>query len=144
MVRPARPDDAEAVLALLAALGRPAVADDPEPQRRVFLDHLRRREAALLVAEVEGVVAAVASFWVRPRLNWTSPEGWIPDLYVHPAHRRRGLARALLDACVERARRRGCHRVVLESGHGRREAHRLYQAYGFQHVGRFYELLLRR
>lgn len=132
------------MLALLAALGRPPVAEDPEPQRRVFLDHLGRRDAAVLVAEDEGVVAGVASFWVRPRLNWTSPEGWIPDLYVHPAHRRRGLARALLDACVHLARRRGCHRLVLESGHGRAAAHRLYGAYGFQHVGRFYELRLDR
>jgi GNAT superfamily N-acetyltransferase len=67
---------------------------------------------------------------------------WIPDLFVDPAHRRRGLARALLDACVEAARARGCHRLNLESGHQRAEAHRLYETYGFEHAGRLYTLRL--
>ena len=61
---------------------------------------------------------------------------------VEPAFRRRGAARALLDACVAAARERGCHRLVLESGHERAEAHQLYESYGFTHSGRFYGLRL--
>jgi ribosomal protein S18 acetylase RimI-like enzyme len=78
----------------------------------------------------------------RPRLDWTTLEAWIPDLYVDPGFRRRGAARALLDACVEEARERKCHRLVLESGHERTEAHQLYEAYGFVHSGRAYGLVL--
>jgi ribosomal protein S18 acetylase RimI-like enzyme len=142
-VRRATPRDADDVLGLLAELGRPAVAADAAPQRDVFLAHLAADEAAVFVAEEGGQVGGVVSFWIRPRLNWTTPEAWVPDLYVAERFRRRGLARALLDACTGAARRHSCHRLVLESGHHRAEAHALYERYGFTHTGRQYELRLR-
>jgi ribosomal protein S18 acetylase RimI-like enzyme len=129
-------------LALMEGLTRPAAADDPGPQRDVFLAHLSHEDARVFVAEVDGKVAGAASFWIQPRLNWTTPQAWIPDLFVDPAFRRRGAARALLDACVEEARRRNCHRLVLESGHHRAEAHQLYESYGFEHYARAYSLEL--
>ena len=141
-VRPAEPHDADAVLALMEGLTRPAVAGDPEPQREVFLAHLDHEDALVFVAELDGQVAGAVSFWIQPRLNWTTPQAWIPDLYVDPAFRRRGLARALLDACAEEARRRGCHRLVLESGDHRAEAHQLYESYGFEHYARAYAIEL--
>jgi ribosomal protein S18 acetylase RimI-like enzyme len=141
-VRPAEPRDADAVLALMEGLTRPAVAEDPAPQREVFLAHLEDDDAHVFVAELDGQVAGAVSLWIQPRLNWTTTQAWIPDLYVGVSFRRRGAARALLDACVEEARRRGCHRVVLESGHHRAEAHQLYESYGFQHYARAYALEL--
>jgi ribosomal protein S18 acetylase RimI-like enzyme len=142
IVRPAEARDADAVLALMEGLTRPPVADDPGPQREVFVAHLEHEDAQVFVAELDGEVAGAVSLWFQPRLNWTTPQAWIPDLYVEPAFRRRGAARALLDACVEEARRRGCHRLVLESGHHRAQAHRLYEQYGFQHYARAYSLEL--
>jgi ribosomal protein S18 acetylase RimI-like enzyme len=141
-VRPAEPRDADAVLALMEGLTRPAVADDPQPQRAFFFAHLGHAEVEVFVVELDGQVAGAASFWVQPRLNWTTPQAWIPDLFVDPSFRRRGAARALLDACAAEARRRGCHRLVLESGHHRAEAHQLYESYGFQHYARAYSLEL--
>ena len=141
-VRPAEPRDADRVLALMEGLTRPPVADDPGPQRDVFLAHLERDDAEIFVAELDGEVTGAVSLWIQPRLNWTSPQAWIPDLYVDPQFRRRGAARALLDACVTEARRRDCHRLVLESGHHRAEAHRLYEDYGFTHYARAYALEL--
>jgi ribosomal protein S18 acetylase RimI-like enzyme len=141
-VRRAETRDADAVLSLVAGLGRPAVADDSDPQRQVFLDHLAFDDAAVLVAEESGVLAGVVGMWIRPRLNWTAPEAWISDLYVDRDHRRQGIASALVDACVREARRRGCHRIVLESGNHREDAHAFYDAYGFTHSGRRFELTL--
>jgi ribosomal protein S18 acetylase RimI-like enzyme len=126
----------------MEGLTRPAVADDPAPQREVFLAHLDREDAAIFVAEAGGELVGAVSLWIQPRLNWTTPQGWIPDLYVDPAFRRLGAARALLDACVELSRERGCHVLVLESGHHRAEAHRLYESYGFEHYARAYALKL--
>jgi GNAT superfamily N-acetyltransferase len=142
-VRRAERKDVDAVLALMAGLGRPTVSDDPSSQREVVRLHLELPDAVVFLAEVDGVVAGAASLWFRPRLNWTTPEAWVPDLYVDPSYRRRGAGRALLDACVEAARDRGCHRLVLESGTERAEAHQLYQAYGFVHGGRAYGFPLR-
>jgi ribosomal protein S18 acetylase RimI-like enzyme len=141
-VRTAEPRDADAVLALMEGLTRPAVADDPGPQRAVFLAHLEHEDAEVFVADVDGELAGAVSLWIQPRLNWTTPQAWIPDLYVDPGFRRRGAARALLDACVEEARRRRCHVLVLESGHHRAEAHQLYESYGFKHFARAYALKL--
>jgi ribosomal protein S18 acetylase RimI-like enzyme len=130
------------VLALMEGLTRPAVAADPQPQRDVFLAHLEHPDAMVYVAELDGSVAGAVSMWIQPRLNWTTPQAWVPDLYVDPAFRRRGAARALLDACVREARRRGCHVLVLDSGPQRAEAHALYESYGFVHYARAYALKL--
>ena len=130
------------MIALLAGLGRPEVADDPADQARVYQEHLEHPDAEIFVAELDGAVAGLLSFWVRPRLNWPTPEGWIPDLFVDPTFRRRGAAKALLDAGIDAAHRRGCHRVLLESGHDRAAAHQLYEAYGFVHYGRSYAIEL--
>jgi ribosomal protein S18 acetylase RimI-like enzyme len=142
VVRRAEPNDADAVLALMAGLGRPEVAGDRGEQAEIFRAHLDHPYAEVFVAELDGAIAGAVSLWFRPRLNWTTPEAWVPDLYVDPGFRRRGAARELLDACVEAARERGCHRLVLESGHERAEAHQLYESYGFTYSGRAYGLML--
>ncbi len=142
IVRRAETRDADAVLALLEGLGRPEVAEDASGQRAVFVDHLGYDDATVFVAEQDGVVAGVASLWLRPRLNWVTLEAWVPDLFVDPAYRRLGLGRALLEACAAEARRKGCHRLSLDSGHERAEAHLLYEDLGFVHAGRHYVLML--
>jgi GNAT superfamily N-acetyltransferase len=142
IVRRAETRDADAVLALLEGLGRPEVAEDASGQRAVFVDHLGYDDATVFVAEQDGVVAGVASLWLRPRLNWVTLEAWVSDLFVDPASRRLGLGRALLEACAAEARRKGCHRLSLDSGHQRAEAHLLYQDLGFVHAGRHYVLTL--
>jgi GNAT superfamily N-acetyltransferase len=111
IVRPAEPRDADAVLALMEGLTRPAVAEDPQPQREVLLTHLGHNDALVYVAEVEG----------------------IPDLYVEPAFRRRGVARTLLEACVTEARRRGCATRPRFHGDAKASAvkHQLYEAYDY-------------
>ena len=141
-VRRAEERDADAVLALMAGLGRPAVAEDSSRQRETFLAHLTDDSCTVFLAEDGGSAAGAASLWIRPRLNWTTPEACVPDLYVDPAYRRRGHARSLLAACADEGRRRGCHRLVLESGHQRAKAHRLYESFGLVHHGRAYFLPL--
>ena len=141
-VRRAEPRDVDTVLGLLAELGRPLVAEDPDPQRQVFLDHLAFDDAAVFVAEEDGTVVGLASLWIRPRLSWTAPEAWLAELYVGPPHRRGGVARALVDQCRREARRRGCHRLVLESALHRDDARAFYEAYGFLHTASRFELRL--
>ena len=142
IVREAERRDADRVLKLMEDLTRPAVAEDPQPQREVFFEHLERDDCRIYVAELDGELAGAVSLWIQARLNWTTPQGWIPDLYVDEAYRRRGAARALLDACAEECRRLGCHVLTLESGHQRAEAHQLYESYGFIHHARAYILKL--
>jgi GNAT superfamily N-acetyltransferase len=94
----------------------------------------------VFVAEDDAAVIGLASLWIRPRLSWTTPEAWLAELFVDRSRRRRGAARALVDACVREARRRGCHRLVLECSSDPDDAHAFYEAYGFRHTARRYEL----
>lgn len=58
----------------------------------------------------------------------------IRDLYVAPAHRRAGVARALLDHVVAEARAAGALRVSLQTEPGNVSAQSLYAAAGFRRV----------
>ena len=70
-----------------------------------------------------------------PRLNFTAPQAWVPDLIVTEAARRRGVAMALLSEAERLARERGCHQLTLESAHFRKPAHALYGAFGMDQPG---------
>jgi ribosomal protein S18 acetylase RimI-like enzyme len=56
---------------------------------------------------------------------------YVDALAVAPGHRRRGIARRLLDAAHEDARDRGLTRLALDTGLQNHGARRLYEAYGF-------------
>lgn len=60
----------------------------------------------------------------------------ITNIAVHPQHRRRGIARALMTAVLEEARSQGHQVVVLEVRPSNQEAIGLYDSLGFQVVGR--------
>jgi ribosomal-protein-alanine N-acetyltransferase len=69
-------------------------------------------------------------------LRVTADEAEILTIGVIPAMRRRGVARALLDESVKQAQALGVRTVFLEVGIRNQAAHALYQATGFQEVGR--------
>ncbi len=60
----------------------------------------------------------------------------ITNLAVHPQFRRRGVARALLAAMLDGARRRGIELIFLEVRPTNAEALGLYGDFGFQVIGR--------
>ena len=60
----------------------------------------------------------------------------ITNVAVHPAWRRRGMARALLTGVLEDARRRRLRLVILEVRPTNTEARGLYTSFGFRVVGR--------
>ena len=64
------------------------------------------------------------------------PEIHITNMAVHPEWRRQGIARALLAAILEDARRRGMTLALLEVRPTNAEALGLYEGLGFQIVGR--------
>lgn len=59
-------------------------------------------------------------------------EAAVRMLGVEPAAQRRGAGRALMDACIERARADGRERLVLHSTPWMTDAHRLYERLGFR------------
>ncbi len=63
-------------------------------------------------------------------------EAELLTLAIHPACRRLGLARALLDAAISALRKAGAKRLFLEVEEGNAPARGLYQGLGAVVVGR--------
>jgi GNAT superfamily N-acetyltransferase len=73
--------------------------------------------------------------------------GIVSRMSTAAAHRRKGVARAVLTHLVEHARERGCTRVVLGTNAGWEDAIAFYRAFGFSEMRRtptgvLFELLL--
>mgnify|MGYP001051210339 CR=1 FL=1 len=61
----------------------------------------------------------------------TGNHGWIEDVIVDRGARRRGIGRALTEACIEKARQIGLREVNLTSRPSRKAANQLYREMGF-------------
>ncbi len=61
----------------------------------------------------------------------------VKRMWVDPAHRRRGLAGAVLDELERTAAAAGCLRTVLETGTRQPEAQAFYRARGYHDIPRF-------
>ena len=64
-----------------------------------------------------------------------APEGELLRIGVHPAHRRRGVGRALMRRFLNEAAKRGCTEIFLEVRASNTGAQGLYLQYGFEQVG---------
>jgi ribosomal protein S18 acetylase RimI-like enzyme len=68
----------------------------------------------------------------HPRPPLEPDQGHVRMLGVDPTIRRRGIGRALMQACVERARRAGKRRLTLETTESMAAAQALYESMGFR------------
>jgi GNAT superfamily N-acetyltransferase len=141
VVRPARPDEEDAVLALVGAdeITRSRVPG-PWPsagQRAGFRRILAADDHELLVALRGADVVGVLQLSFLPEFARDGDRAQLETMHVAEGERRRGTGRALVEDAVARARARGCGLVQLTSGTFRPDAHRFYAALGFEptHVG---------
>jgi ribosomal protein S18 acetylase RimI-like enzyme len=128
-IRLAGPGDAEVVAGLLIAF-RDWFGSTTPP------DETFRSTVARLLHDpgCEYLLAGgVGLAQLRYRLSsWTGVEdAWLEDLFVAEPARGTGLGRALVDACLERARARGCARIELDVQSDNAPAIALYERMGF-------------
>jgi predicted N-acetyltransferase YhbS len=128
-VRRAAEADAAAIAELLEVLGYPAT----DAQVRARLERFEGVPGAdVLVAEHDGEVVGVVGMSPTHLLGHDRPACRITALAVRAKHRRRGVARALVDAVEEEARRQGCFRVEATCRPDRTGAHAFYADRGFE------------
>ena len=138
-IRPlGREDFADALRLARELYGLPDA--DPEPYRAMFEALIGDVDAAPYLAVADGAPAGLVVFRFRRRLNHATFEGWISDLVVRDAFRRRGIGRALLASVIAEWRLRGSHRIQLEVGTDRAVARRLYAELGFVEQGKYFEI----
>jgi len=87
-----------------------------------------------LLAELDGRVAGLASFFPTYSTFRGRPCLYLDNLYVEAECRRRGVARALLARVAGIARIRGCYRVDLHVREGN-DAETAYRRVGFEPSG---------
>ena len=113
-IRAATPGDVPLILAFiqeLAAyekLGDKVVATEEGLHRSLFGG---RPAAEVLIAEVDGAPAGFALFFHNYSTFLGQSGIYLEDLFVRPAHRHRGIGRALLARLASTALERGCGRL---------------------------------
>jgi len=131
-VRKVRPDDRNAMLALLAELGYPTDAETVGAR----LDRAESEPSALvLVAERDGEVRGLASLQVLHLIE-RPPLGRLTTIVVSEPARRAGAGRALLERVEREARTMGCDRLEVTSGEWRDDAHAFYRELGFEETSK--------
>ncbi|HEX6068818.1 MAG TPA: ribosomal protein S18-alanine N-acetyltransferase [Longimicrobiaceae bacterium] len=99
-------------------------------RRNTFEGLLRRSDADLIGATVEGALVGYA-------ITWTIlDQAELGNVAVTPAARRRGVGRMLVEAALRRVRRRGARECFLEVRESNVGARRLYEELGFSAIGR--------
>ena len=108
---------------------------DPEEGYAWFLgSQLREDDAVIFVAERKGDIVGYVYAGLEPQ-SWKElreAAGFIHDVLVDEAHRRGGVAGALLDAAREWLKSRGAPRVMLWTAERNHAAQRLFEQAGFR------------
>ncbi|MBP0463787.1 GNAT family N-acetyltransferase [Roseomonas sp. PWR1] len=131
-IRDAGTRDAEALLALMRELNQ----DQGDPTELLTEAHVARD----VIAD-QGTIAVVAEGddgsligYVTAHATYESGHAerglYVADLYVAPAHRRRGVARALLAAAARRGHAIGARHLWLTAKQGNAVAHAFYRRLG--------------
>jgi N-acetylglutamate synthase-like GNAT family acetyltransferase len=132
VIRDARPDDAEALAALIGQLGYPTT---PE----AVAGRLARLQASdadrVVVAELNGEIVGLASLHTSLSVEYDEPAAKLSAIVVDERHRQRGIGEALVAAMEAEARERGCCLIFLTTAARRADAHDFYRRLGFEETG---------
>ena len=126
-IRPATPDDAEAIASLFTDEGYPAGPSDiVERLSRFSSDHSR-----VLVAEHEATVLGFIAYHAMPRFEHGDRIVRILALVVDAGARERGVGRTLMQEAERHASDLGSAFIEITAGHHRPDALRLYESLGY-------------
>ena len=126
-LRPATPDDAEAIAALFTDEGYPAGPSDIAERLARFVPP----DGAVTVAEHEGALLGFVAAHALPRFEHGDSIVRILALVVDAGARERGGGRALIAAVERMGAERGAAWVELTAGHHRPDARHLYESLGY-------------
>ena len=142
-IRDARPSDRGAILAVTLAAYEQYAAALPPPLWALYRQNIEAtladvRPAAQIVAEEAGALVGTVLLYPAgavmdtpggTSITLASPE--VRLLAVPPAARGKGLARRLVDECIQRARAAGAPALTLHTADMMAVAMRLYERMGF-------------
>ncbi|GAO43480.1 GNAT family N-acetyltransferase [Flavihumibacter petaseus] len=93
----------------------------------------------VLVAEDSGMIQGFASY--GPFRAWAAYQYTVENaIYVHPAHRGKGIAKALMQPLIEAARKQQLHTMVAGIDASNAASIALHRQFGFEEVACFKEV----
>ena len=146
-IRPVRPEEYAAAGAATARAYREFAPSDREHgDWAAYLKRIadvagRAARTTVLVALDDGAVVGSATLELNERIRDDSERPLGPDeahlrmLGVDPDHRRKGIARQLVLACIDAARTAGKRRLTLDTGPVMKAARAMYEAMHFTPAG---------
>ncbi|HEY5272475.1 MAG TPA: GNAT family N-acetyltransferase [Acidimicrobiales bacterium] len=114
-------------------------------EQRTWTQMMRDGSPMVYLAEMAGLAIGTATLLVMPHVTYACrPTAFIEAVVVTPAHRRRGVATAIIHRVLEDAKSLDCNKVQLLSHkrHSDDGAHRLYTAIGFEPEAEGFRLYL--
>jgi ribosomal protein S18 acetylase RimI-like enzyme len=130
LVRPASPEDAEAIGELLDAFNREFGEPTPgAPWLANRIVELLAQDTLVLLGGSGPDGLAVLRF--RPGIWSAALECYLAELYVKPELRGQGIGRALMEAVLIAARERGADHIDLGTSEADMAARALYESLGF-------------
>jgi len=102
----------------------------PWPERSIRFEVTGNPAARCWVAELDNRLVGMLILWM------IVDEAHIATVATHPDYRRQGIAKNLLIATLNSAYEQGAKSALLEVRAGNLAALKMYQAFGFEEVGR--------
>ena len=132
-IRPIRPEEVPQALPLFAGYQEFYEVDDHHDQANLafFTRFCEPSEAGLLLGAWDGdeLIGFATIYWTFSSANAVDI-ALMNDLFVLESARGRGVGRALIDACAEAARARGCAQLEWQTAPDNHTAQRLYDSTG--------------
>ena len=137
LFREAREDDLPAILRLYTSA---QITDEAtftlEEAREHFQVFKRYPSYRIFVALIDDAIVGTYELLIMDNLAKRGRKsGVVEDVAVDPAYQGRGIGRAMMDHAREQCRQDGCYKFVLSSNMKREDAHRFYDALGFERHG---------
>lgn len=136
--------DLPVLTALLAQLREPGTVVPAPDQAAPLLARIQGSEHhRVYVADTSaGVVGTYALLFMTSLAHPGRPAAVVEDVAVDAAQRGRGIGRRMMADALARARAHGCYKLALSSNARRTQAHRFYEALGFERHGLSFALFL--
>ncbi len=127
VVRPAAPEDAQRIAALLTEEGYPTGPSDVVARLERFASPFSQ----VVVADHDGELLGFVAFHALPRFEHDDRIVRILALVVDPGARERGVGHRLMADCERAARELDAAFVEVTAGHHRPEALHMYESLGY-------------
>ena len=128
-IRDAHEGDEEVIVALVRELARAEGETSPVSTADVSA-YLSHPDSGALLAELDGEVVGLLTWFVRPGLFHGGLWGYIDELVVREPARWHGVGNALVSEIMRRFAAAGCHEAAVAATRGNDPAIRLYNKHG--------------